>query len=88
MPGGTAGARAYEQLVTAVTAALPQGRARSQARVRDAAFLAWSVVHGAAMLILDGPIRPSLLGDAGDSAIDGLVDHATAAVAALVSGDK
>jgi AcrR family transcriptional regulator len=83
---GDAGARAYELLVDAVTAALPPGRARSQARVREASFLAWSVVHGAAMLILDGPIRPRLTGEADEGGADALVEYVTAAAAATVSG--
>lgn len=47
--------RAYAVLERAVVALLPPARARSAARVWEAAFYAWSVVHGAATLMLDSP---------------------------------
>jgi hypothetical protein len=55
-----AGARAYSLLERAVISAMPPSRAHPPERVRHAAFLAWSVVHGAASLVLDGRLGPLL----------------------------
>jgi AcrR family transcriptional regulator len=52
-----ASGRAYAVLLRGVEAALarlPRGR---RPPVEEAAFVAWSAVHGAAMLWLDGPLR-------------------------------
>ncbi len=80
------GQRAYEVLVRTVVAALPPAHARSPRRVREASFLAWSVVHGAAMLILDAPLPPELAASSDDQTMAALVDHATASVAAIIAG--
>jgi len=81
-----AGGRAYTLLEQAVIAALPPPRVRSAWRVREATFLAWSVVHGAAMLVLDGPLVPRVLASSDDErTVTALVDHATALVAAAIS---
>jgi AcrR family transcriptional regulator len=76
------GTRAYQALETAVAAAMPEARARAQERVADAAFLAWSSTHGAAMLLLDGPKLTSPLTDA---AVAARIDRLTASVAAAIA---
>jgi AcrR family transcriptional regulator len=76
-----AGARAYEILQQRVCEVMPSARRRSPDRVREAVFLAWSVVHGAAMLLLDGPLVPHVIPSAGGEAIDPLVETVTDAVA-------
>jgi AcrR family transcriptional regulator len=79
------GDRAYALLEEAVTAALPAGRSATMPeRVREAVFLAWSVVHGAAMLLLDGPLAP-VLAEGNEEVAQQLVDHATSAVALVIS---
>jgi AcrR family transcriptional regulator len=81
-----AGARAFSILQQAVIAAMPPGRARSPQRVREASFLAWSVVHGAAMLILDGPLVPHLAASSEDaSVLAELIDHVTTCVSAAIA---
>jgi AcrR family transcriptional regulator len=75
------GARAFAVLQRNVAAALPPARRRSPDRVREALFLAWSVVHGAAMLILDGPLVPHVVASTQDAAVDALVDASTDTVA-------
>jgi AcrR family transcriptional regulator len=82
------GQRAYEVLVRTVLAALPPGHARSPRRVREASFLAWSVVHGASMLLLDAPLPPELAASSDDETMARLVDHATASVAAIIRGSQ
>ena len=78
-----AGLRAYGILQRVVTAALPPARARSAQRVEEGTFLAWSSVHGAAMLLLDGP---RVLPAANDPALAGaLVDQLTEAIAETVA---
>jgi AcrR family transcriptional regulator len=80
-----AATRAYETLQSAVTRALPPARARSPERVREAAFLAWSVTHGAAMLLLDGPQVHDVPSTGDREAVKALVEHVTAAVAAAIA---
>ncbi len=90
LPAGLAhhGDRAYALLEEAVTAALPTGRSATMPeRVREAVFLAWSVVHGAAMLLLDGPLAP-VLAEGNEDLAQQLVDHATAAVALVISAPR
>jgi AcrR family transcriptional regulator len=81
-----AGMSAYALLERAVIGVMPPARARSPERVREEAFLAWSVVHGAAMLVLDRPLLPHLVSPDPDEAIRALVDHATEAVARAIAG--
>ena len=83
-----AGTRAIEALRRVVVAALPPARARSPERVRDAAFLAWSSVHGAAMLILDGPVAPHFVAAPDDPAVRALVDRMTATVADTIADEE
>jgi AcrR family transcriptional regulator len=72
-----AGSRAFALLEQAI----PAGRAGVPAD----AFLAWSVVHGAATLLLDGPIPPRVIASKDDrEAVARLVDHVTDRVAALL----
>jgi len=80
----TAGARAYTALEGPVVAALA-GR-RTPERIREASFLAWSVVHGAAMLILDAPMSPHLAAPGDQLALQALVDQAIRAVSESISG--
>jgi AcrR family transcriptional regulator len=80
----TSGGRAYGLLEQVVAAALPKSRARNPERVREAAFLAWSAVHGAATLILDGSIPPTILSSSED--LTALVDYVTAAATRAVVG--
>lgn len=81
-----AGERAFSILQEVVTAAMPPTRARSIQRVREACFLACSVVHGAAMLLLDGPLVPHLSASATEEedTFSDLIDHATASVSAAI----
>jgi AcrR family transcriptional regulator len=90
LPPGLAhqGDRAYALLEEAVTAAHPVGRAAAMPeRVREAVFLAWSVVHGAAMLLLDGPLAP-VLAEGDVDVAQRLIDHATSAVALVISAPR
>jgi AcrR family transcriptional regulator len=82
---GEAGARAFDILQRRVCAAMPPARRRSPDRVREAVFLAWSVVHGAAMLILDGPLIPHVIPAAGGPVVDALIDTSTEAVARAIA---
>jgi AcrR family transcriptional regulator len=78
-----AGLRAYAVLQRVVTAALPPARARAPARVEEATFLAWSSVHGAAMLLLDGP---KVLPASRDPALArALVDQLTESIAETIA---
>ncbi len=78
-----AGSRAYGILQRVVTAALPPARARSPERVQEGTFLAWSSVHGAAMLLLDGP---RVLPASNDTALaSALVDQLTETIAEAVA---
>lgn len=52
-----AGQRAFARLVEAVTQALAAGPAEGRPAAEDVAFACWSVVHGAATLWNDGPLR-------------------------------
>jgi AcrR family transcriptional regulator len=79
------GSRAYSLLEEAVTAALPAGRGRSTSRVRDASFLAWSVVHGAAMLLLEAPLPPTLAPPGDAKAREALVERVTESIAAAIA---
>ncbi|WP_394840854.1 TetR/AcrR family transcriptional regulator [Pendulispora brunnea] len=80
-----AGDRAFSTLQQAVTAAMPPTRARSAQRVREACFLACSVVHGAAMLLLDGPLAPHLsISPDDEAAVSELIDQATASVSTAI----
>jgi AcrR family transcriptional regulator len=85
---GEVGARAYSILEEAVVAALPAGRARSAQRVREGAFAAWSVVHGAAMLLLDAPLPAGLLQPGDERAKEALIEHATASIAASIAAGQ
>jgi len=80
------GSRAYGFLQTAVTAVLPPARARSAARVNEAAFFAWSTVHGAATLILDGPLSPLLGAEDGLAQREALIEQATAMAVKAIAG--
>jgi AcrR family transcriptional regulator len=81
-----AGGRAFEALRGAVAAALPPAKARSAERVRDAAFLAWSSTHGAAMLILDGSLAGTVTVAAAPDEVDALVLALTESIAGAVAG--
>lgn len=80
-----AGARAYEALRSAVIAAMPAARAKNALHVEQAAFLAWSATHGAAMLLLDGPVPGDLPANAKRDAVRTLTDSLTDAVAASIA---
>ena len=77
-----AGTLAFSILERAVAATLPPARARSAKHIAEAAFLAWSTVHGAAMLILEAPLSP-LLTDG--TTVDHLVDAALVSIARAVN---
>ncbi|WP_394830195.1 TetR/AcrR family transcriptional regulator [Pendulispora rubella] len=79
------GERAFSILQQAVQATMPPTRARVAQRVREACFLACSVVHGAAMLLLDGPLAPHLSISMDDEdAVTDLIDQATASVSTAI----
>ncbi len=83
----SAGARAYAVLRDSVAAALPAGRTRTDERIDAASFFAWSVVHGAATLLLEGPYPASMRDAAGAEGAQELVDRATeVAASAIVAG--
>jgi AcrR family transcriptional regulator len=78
-------ARSLSTFREAVVAAMPEGRARSPQRIREAMFLAWAVVHGAATLILDGRLVPQLLSSVEDTEpLEKMVEHAIGVVAAEI----
>jgi AcrR family transcriptional regulator len=79
----TASTQAYEVLEQAVVAVMPPARARSSERVWESAFFAWSVVHGAATLMLDSAHALDEQADA-DAAV---IDFALAAVVRVIAGD-
>jgi AcrR family transcriptional regulator len=88
----TASNQAYDIFERAVVTLMPPARARSSERVWEAAFFAWSVVHGAAMLMLDSTQALSAK-RARVRALDGatdadapVLDFALAAVTDVVSG--
>jgi len=78
-----AGASAFRALEEAVLAALPKTHQGSPEKVRQAAFLAWSSVHGASMLILDAAV-PDLAPQGDAAAIETLVLGLTSAVAEAI----
>jgi len=67
-------------------AALPPARARSPDRVREASFLAWSGVHGAAMLVLDGACVGTVLEGSDEVALERLIVSVTESLAADIAG--
>ena len=67
-----AGTDAYRVLEAAVESAMPPARARSKENVAKAAFFCWSVVHGAALLMLDGPLAEHDV-----HAREALIEHVT-----------
>lgn len=77
-------ARAYRALEAAVTSVLPAAHSH---RSKEAAFLAWSVVHGAALLVLEGPLPPHLAAPGDDAAVDALVERAIADVCASIQAE-
>lgn len=77
-------ARAYRALESVVMSLLPEA---SPETARHAAFLAWSSVHGAALLVLEGPLPPHLAAPGDAKAVERLVLHALSTIAdALVRG--
>jgi AcrR family transcriptional regulator len=79
-----AGARAFRALEEAVLGALPTKAQSSRESVRQAAFLAWSAVHGASMLILDQAILADLAPRGDEQALETLVQGLTSAVAEAI----
>ncbi len=77
--------RAYSMLVEGVRSAL--GPSSDEQRVAVAAFIAWSTVHGAVTLWLDGPLRhrlPKRGARAHFLALaDAAIDASTRAIAAM-----
>lgn len=74
------------QLLLEMTAeAIATGKDADEERIRTAAVMAWSLVHGVAMLWLDGPLR-QMVGAEGseeelDAIVGGVVDFLVTAVA-------
>jgi AcrR family transcriptional regulator len=80
-----AGTRAFEVLQQAVKAALSPAHARSAQKVSQAAFVAWSSTHGAAMLLLDAPHVLALPQAGGAATVKALVEHVTSSVANAIA---
>jgi AcrR family transcriptional regulator len=78
-------ARSLSTFRETVVAAMPEGRARSPQRIREAMFLAWAVVHGAATLVLDGRLAPQLVSSLEETeALEKMIEHAVTVVAAQI----
>lgn len=75
--------RAYRALENVVMSVLPSPNTE---QAKNAAFLAWSVVHGSAVLVLEGPLPPHLAAPGDDGAVDRLVEHSIAAICASIMG--
>lgn len=83
-----AGAGAFRALEEAVMSALPAKARDSPDNAREAAFLAWSAVHGASMLILDNAVLSDLAPMGDERALSALVQALTGAVAYSVATRK
>jgi AcrR family transcriptional regulator len=77
--------RAYRALETAVAAVLGPARTRSARRLRESVFLAWSLVHGAATLLLDGALPGEPLSE--PAALQ-LVDSVVASAVTTLTRDE
>ena len=80
---GKAGDAAYAALENAVVDAL--GARATPERVARASFMAWSVVHGAVSLWLDGPMAHGLRDRGGEKAFLALADAAIEATSRALS---